>query len=248
MEILPLELPAGAVAFSTMRGDCRPGDPYSGFSTCDYTGDDAAHVAACRRELASWLGIGTERLVIPRQTHSARVAVISDPVTVPDLYGVDALVTACAGTALCIHTADCVPGVLFDPVARVAGAFHSGWRGTVGRIAARTVEAMVTLGADPGRISAAIGPSVSGECYETGEEVAALFTGELAGAVRRRGSGRPHIDLPLAVAATLKSAGVGRISVADACTYSEPARYFSARRLGIYSGRTVTCVMITPRP
>ncbi len=250
MDFIELYLPSGATAFSTMRGSGCPGTPYSGFSTCDYTGDEADHVAHCRAELARFLDIPLRNLIIPRQTHSSEVAVIRNPANIPSLEGVDALVTDVPRLALCIHTADCVPGVLYDPVAHVIGAFHSGWKGTVARIAARTVEAMVSAGADPERIHAALGPSICMNCFEVGEEVAAQFSdvNRLTGGkvISRRYGERPHVDLREAVSYALISSGVRSENIirSGLCSYCDHHRFFSARRLGTASGRTLTCIML----
>lgn len=234
-----LHLP-GITAFSTLRDTDSPHLPYSGFSTCAYTGDDPAHYEECRNELAQYLGIAPENIVFPRQTHSLNVAVVRDP-SAP-LHDIDALVTDRHGIALGIHTADCVPVVLADPKTGIIGAAHSGWRGAAGNIAALTVQKMKELGANPANIQAAMGPCIGAECFEVGEEVAAQF--ERFGAVIRT-SGKPHVDLPKAVAASLVDAGVPRQNIARQCGCSrcDFRRFFSARRLGVESGRTLTLII-----
>lgn len=245
IDLLP-HLP-GITALSIERGEHSEGSPYSGFNACHYVGDDPAHVAACRDDIAAMLGITPRQLVIPRQTHSARVAVVTDP-SAP-LEETDALVTDRRGLALCINTADCVPVILADPEARIIGAAHSGWRGTIASIGARTVEAMVRLGAHPDRIHAAMGPCICGLCYNVGEDVAGQFTemyGEQSGVVNLR-DGQYHIDLPLAVSLTLRRAGLrpGHISGAAACSHHTPGgRWPSARTLGVASPRTLTLIMM----
>src|SRR5690606_17798646 len=111
-------------------------------------------------------------LVFPRQTHSCFVDNLSG---IPDheLMETDALVTDTAGICLCIQTADCVPLLLYDPVAKLAGAVHAGWRGTVDLIAAKAVEKMSRIyGSQPQDILVAIGPSIGPDIYEVGNEVA----------------------------------------------------------------------------
>lgn len=179
MEIDAIDLPIpgpGIVAFSVKRSAPDPSDPYSGFNICHYTGDSPDHVAECRQALAERLRIAPDRLIIPRQTHSDRVAIIDRiPYPADSLEGVDALVTTLSGVALCINTADCVPLLMADPHAHVIAAAHCGWRGTVSQIAGKTIDAMIALGADPARIHAAMGPSICPACFEVGPEVAAQF-------------------------------------------------------------------------
>ncbi len=233
-------------AFSTLRTAEDPSLPYSGFSVCHYTGDDIGHVAACREALAKELHIDAGQLIIPRQTHSANVAIIdSIAFDQPQLEDTDALVTCLDDVALCINTADCVPIVMADAEAGVIAVAHSGWRGTAARIAALTVEKMTRLGAVSERITAAMGPSICRECFEVGEEVADVFRKEFGHQTVREAAPRPFVDLPLAIALTLEQAGVpaANISMPHACSHCRPDLYFSARRLGIASGRTLTLII-----
>ncbi|MDE7389199.1 MAG: polyphenol oxidase family protein, partial [Muribaculaceae bacterium] len=124
-----------------------------GFNLCHYApGSDLAEVERCRHELAVRFGVGDDRLFVPTQTHSARVAMPGD-----DLDGADAIVTDRRRHALVINTADCLPLLLADPEAGVIGAAHCGWRGTVAGIAVRTLERMISLGASADRICVAMG-------------------------------------------------------------------------------------------
>lgn len=230
----------GISAFSTLRDTDSPSEAYSGFSTCSYTGDSPAHYTGCREELCQSLEISADKIVFPLQTHSLNVAIVTDPsAPLPDT---DAIVTALPGVALGIHTADCVPIVLADTENGVIAAVHSGWRGTAGNIAALTVDKMVETGADRQKIVAAMGPCICADCFEVGEEVAVHFN--RFGTVNRTRT-KPHVDLPATVAASLESAGIcrDRISMPPACSRCNPADFFSARRLGTASGRTLTVII-----
>lgn len=93
----------------------------------------------------------------------------------------DALMTDVPDLLLTVQTADCTPILLFDPVRRAIAAIHAGWRGTLARIAERTVGAMrLRYGTDPGDLLAAIGPSVGPESYAVGEEVRHEFESQFA--------------------------------------------------------------------
>ncbi len=236
--------PDHILAFSTERGvGIDAGSPYSGFSICSYTGDTPEHVQECRLALLDYLEIDRSRLFVPRQTHSVNIMVVDEGFA-GSLAGVDGLVTSARGVALAINTADCVPVLLADPEAGVIGAAHSGWRGTVGGIAARCVGRMVALGADPSRISVWMGPSICCDCFEVGEEVAEQFSVFPHAVVSCPGA-KPHIDLGVAIMQSLTDAGVKmeNISLPPACSFCNPDRFFSARRLGIASGRTLSVIM-----
>lgn len=244
---LHLPDPGRIIAFSTRRNASDPSDPYCGFNVCHYTADSPTHVDSCRNRLCDYLHISRDRLILPRQTHSLNVAIIDkipfDPASLED---VDALVTRLENVALCINTADCVPILMADPDAGVIAAVHSGWRGTVGEIATRTLTAMQSLGADPAHIHAAMGPSICPDCFEVGEEVAVKFRKAFGPGVVIDNHTKPHIDLPRAIASRLIKAGLpaANISYPPACSHCNPDTLFSARRHTINSGRTLSTIML----
>lgn len=209
MEIIRyMEKQTGVSAFSTLAG----------FNVCGYAGADPQQVESDLTRLKEFSGVG--EIFIPRQTHSVCVARPGD-----NLEGVDALVTDCPNQMLCINTADCLPLLLYDPVARVIGAAHCGWRGTVGGIAGRTLHAMTELGARPEHIVAAIGPFISVDRFEVGPEVAEQFP---SAARIEFPDKRPHVDLLEAVRMQLP--GVKILETAG-CSVSD-SRFYSVRRQG----------------
>ena len=243
----------GVNAFSTTRGQIDGRNPYSGVNLCDYVGDDALSVLDARITLAMQLGVDLDDLVMPRQTHSGRVAVIDEGFRSLDicrqedvLEGVDALVTKLPGIVIGVNTADCVPIVLVDEVAGVIAVAHAGWRGTVGRIAEAVVDEMRRQGGRTERIQVVMGPSICQDCFEVGNEVVDAFSQahfDLGAIVMRNvASGKAHIDLRAANRDVLVAAGVpvGNIVLSQHCSRCEHNRFFSARRLGINSGRTFT--------
>jgi len=247
----------GIEAFSTTRGQVDGRNPYSSVNLCDYVGDDALRVLDARLTLAMQLGVDLDDLVMPRQTHSCRVAVIDERFRTLDidkqeaaLEGVDALVTKLQGLVIGVNTADCVPIVLADVRAGVIAVAHAGWRGTVGRIGEAVVKEMVRQGASPGRIQASMGPSICQECFEVGDEVVEAFDKacfDLGAIVKRNAvTGKAHIDLRAANRAVLAAAGVPVVNIAMSqhCSRCDHDRFFSARRLGIDSGRTFTAIYI----
>ena len=256
MELQRLEFvkpTAGVEAFSTTRGKVEVKKPYSQVNLCDYVGDDALRVLDARLTLTMQLGIDLDDLVMPRQTHSCRVAVIDKHYRSLDidkqeiaLEGVDALVTSLPGVVIGVNTADCVPIVLADEQAGVIAVAHAGWRGTVGRIAAVTIEEMCRRGAHVEDVVVTMGPSICQECFEVGDEVVEAFEKahfNLGAIVKRNAvTGKAHIDLRAANRDVLIAAGVPvrNIAVSQQCSRCEHERFFSARRLGINSGRTFT--------
>lgn len=233
---------------TTRQGGVGTGN-YESMNCTTYTGDDAQSVHRNRELLLAALPVQPRHLVIPRQTHGTEVRIIrSASDLLPDsLYGVDALVTTLTGHCLCISTADCVPVLLYDSKRQVVAAAHAGWRGTVERIVQKTLQAMQSHPAD---ISACIGPSISVEAFEVGAEVHEAF--------RSKGfdmnkiaqpnaiTGKHHINLWEANRLQLLEMGVPetQIECAGICSYTRHETFFSARRLGIHSGRTLSGIML----
>ena len=116
-------------------------------------------------------------VVQAHQVHGDRVAVVeSADLTREDLEGFDALITDVPGVAIGARTADCIPVLMYDPVRRAVAAVHSGWKGTVLKIAAKTLSAMSReFGTRPADILAVIGPGIGPDSFQVGPEVARAF-------------------------------------------------------------------------
>jgi YfiH family protein len=142
---------------------------FAGLNCGQGSTDQAEAVTINRARVAEAIGVAPSHLVGVHQVHSAEAVVVTAPV-VPRPRA-DGMATATPGLALSILTADCQPVLLADREAGVIGAAHAGWRGTVAGIIEATLAAMVSLGAEPGRVRAAIGPTISQRAYEVGPEL-----------------------------------------------------------------------------
>jgi YfiH family protein len=204
-------------------------------------GDAPRLVDINRTGAAEALGFAHNQLFLLKQVHSNRVHRLKERPTEDVPVEADAMVTTTPGLALGILTADCTPILLADREAGVAGAAHAGWRGAVDGIVGNTVAAMVELGAEPARIVAAIGPTISGENYEVGPHFMDDFVKLRPDGWRHfsthHGS-RAHFDLPGFVAAELDRAGVTQVERVGGCTYGHPDRYFSHRYATHQAGKT----------
>lgn len=242
--------------FSTTRHGGVSTGAYASFNCNEYCGDDEKHVSQNRQLLIDLLPKRPDRLVIPHQTHHTEVCVIDDAFmtgtekdTKKDaLEGIDALVTGKRNVCLCVSTADCVPVLCFDTRLKVIAAIHAGWRGTVSRIVEKTLQKMADVYGTQGKdVVACIGPSISQEAFEVGDEVYEHFLS--AGfdvdkiAVR---TDKWHIDLWKANRLQLEAAGVCKKNIEQAgiCTWQHNDDFFSARRQGIASGRILSGIML----
>lgn len=238
----------GALEYLTAEGISVPHcftTRYGGVSTGSQSslnlaigrGDSPENVEKNLRILADALDFDPENYVMTRQIHSNWVRVVTEK----DCSGFfhrdypecDALVTNTPGLALLVFTADCTPLLFHDPVTGAVGAAHAGWRGTVGSIAARTVEAMVeAFGCKIENIRAAIGPNI-GQCHfetdaDVPQAVLEAFGPEAAAFIQQRGK-KYYIDLKQVNALCLRHCGVRHIEISENCTYCESDRFWSHR-------------------
>jgi YfiH family protein len=233
--------------FFGRAGGTSSGD-FASLNVSESVGDDPETVARNRADAAAALGASVDDLAIVRQTHSSIVHLLTEPPAGGDGPDGDAMVTNRRGLVLGILTADCAPVLLADPAAGVIGAFHAGWKGAVDGIARETVRAMRELGAEPNRIVAAIGPTISQANYEVGPEFAGKVLARHRAAAEffaTPAGGREHFDLPGFVADQLHAAGIGLVEDLDRCTYAAPQIYFSHRyatHKGTGTGRQIALI------
>ena len=242
---------------TTRQGGCSEGN-YASFNCTPYSGDEAEKVRRNQTLLMEGMSQIPEELVIPVQTHETNYLLIGDAYLSASsqqrqemLHGVDALITREPGYCLCISTADCVPVLVYDKKHGAIAAIHAGWRGTVAYIVRDTLLRMEKeFGTSGEDVVACIGPSISLESFEVGDEVYEAF--KESGfdmsiiSTKKRKTGKHHIDLWEANRSELLYAGIpaGQIEVAGICTYIHQDDFFSARRLGIDSGRILSGIMI----
>ncbi|MGV9882855.1 peptidoglycan editing factor PgeF [Streptomyces sp. NPDC003006] len=204
--------------------------PYEELNLGGAVGDDAEAVRENRALAATSLGVDPGRVVWMNQVHGRDVAVVDGPWgSEAEVPAVDAVVTARRGLALAVLTADCTPVLLADPVAKVAAAAHAGRPGMVAGVVLAAVEAMVRLGADPGRIVARTGPAVCGRCYEVPEAMRADVAAVEPGAHAVTSWGTPAVDVTAGVHAQLERLGVHDREQSPVCTL-ESGDHFSYRR------------------
>lgn len=237
------------VVSTTKEGGTSSGN-YEAMNLCNHSGDEDDKVNDNRRILMEKLNLPIDNLYIPFQTHEDKVALVDDKFLTlsgeekkENLYGVDALITKEKQICIGVTTADCVPLIIYDPINHALGVAHAGWKGTVSHIGYKTVEKMVrAFSSTPSSLLVAIGPSISQEMFEVGDEVGDTFVKsgfhleEIA--YRKQDTGKLHIDLWKANLLSLLEAGIARehIEIAGICTYKSE-NYFSARRQTIRSGR-----------
>lgn len=164
-------------AFFTRQGGVSDG-LYASLNCGFGSGDDPRRIEQNRAIAMQMLGLSSDRLVTCRQIHSARVVSVDQPWHREAAPTADGIATRSPGIALGVLAADCAPLLLCDPIARVIGAAHGGWRGAFLGVAEAAVEAMEGLGADRNRIRVGIGPCIGPASYEVGPEFPAPIVAE----------------------------------------------------------------------
>jgi polyphenol oxidase len=197
---------------------------------------DRAEIQQNRAILASIFGITEERLYFPVQVHQTRIATVTGKTLSSDLSDTDALITHEKNICLAVMSADCVPILLYDKKNNAIGAVHSGWRGTTAKILEKTLHEMnQQFGTIGEHIVAGIGPSVSQEFYEVGNEVIEEVTrafGDENKLIIPKPNNKANLDLWLANRMQLLAFGVPdhQIETSNLCTVKNNNYFFSARK------------------
>lgn len=206
-------------------------------------GDDENAVRENFKRMANALGVEEDSFVFSQQTHTTNVRKVTlddkgkGLTRQLDYQDVDGLITNVPGLCLSTFYADCVPLYFVDPVKKAIGLSHSGWRGTVGKIGAVTVQKMrEEYGSKPEDIIAAIGPSICQDCYEVSEDVIVEFQNNFdekywKELYYRKENGKYQLNLWKANEIVLAEAGILKehIAVTNLCTCCNSEVLFSHR-------------------
>jgi polyphenol oxidase len=253
--------------FSTRLGGVSPLEEQKVLNLSFMDWDKKENVLENRKRLQNAVSAKEFTLVAMKQIHSD---VIRPFATVPDVpCKGDASITQEPGLLLGTQTADCVPILLVDPKKRAVAAIHSGWRGTLSRIAEKTVGRMrFEFGSKSSDLLAAIGPSIGPCCYEVGAEFVTKFTAQFADAeeyfdeartgdepnplqwlnMKPPGHQPPpknvHLDLWKANRSQLLAAGLREKNIfsSELCTACRTDLFFSYRKEGPLSGRMLSVI------
>jgi YfiH family protein len=196
------------------------------------SGDDREAVRENRRLAVDAVAPGAA-LVTLHQVHSPTAIPVHASYPDDGRPHADAMATDRPGLLLGILTADCTPVLFADADAGVIGAAHAGWKGALAGVVESTLAAMEQLGAERGRVAAAIGPTIARRSYEVDDGLLARFTAADPAYERFFTPGRAdhyQFDLEAFVLARLAAAGVTRVEALGLDTYSAPDRFYSYRR------------------
>jgi len=247
-------------AFSTRLGGVS-GGCFSSMNLSYTRGDVKENVDENYRRMAEVFSSTADDVVCTYQTHTVNVRRVGSgdkgkgTVRERDYTDIDALICNERGIILSVFMADCVPLLFIDPENKAIAAAHSGWRGSVNGMAKEVLDAMKAgFGTDPVNVKAAIGPSISADCYEVGEDVAYQVKSGIAGTgkdlsdilIPSKTEGKYFLDLWELNRALLLACGVkaSNIFVSDVCTRSNPELLFSHRAQGEQRGNMAAMIKI----
>jgi len=225
------KLPPGVrAAFTTRRGGASIGE-WSSLNLGAHVGDDPQHVDENRQRVGRLLGMKAE----PGWLHQVHGVAVCDLDHVKHRHmpaTADAAITSQRDYACVVMVADCLPVLFASRDGEKIGAAHAGWRGLAAGVLEHTV---LALGVPHGELTAWLGPAISHEHFEVGDEVQEVFVSQDAGAsgaFTPNARGKWQADLVALARRRLNSLGVTDVHGGEWCTFADPARFFSHRRDG----------------
>ena len=228
-----LALPGVRHAFFTRSGGVSEG-VYDSLNGGVGSKDAPQKVAENRARMATRLGVGNERLLVPFQIHSADAMIVCEPWAADARPRCDGLVTREKHLALGVTGADCGMLLFADAEAGVIGACHAGWKGALTGMIESTIRSMETLGAKCANTHVALGPAIGASSYEVGPEFVARFIEQDPDFMRffAPSTRQDHhmFNLPGFIAMRVEGLGVASFENLGVDTYADAARCFSYRR------------------
>ena len=242
---------------STRKGGVS-NPPFNSLNLGFNVGDDPKNVTSNRKTLASALGIEFNQLTFAKQTHSGNVAIITGKLAGSGnsthktaLNNTDAIITNVPGICLITLVADCVPMIFFDPIKKVIGIAHAGWRGTLKSVTPRTIKSMKNaFGTSPGDIIVGIGPSICSNCFKVGKDVIFQTRRTVKNIwwyiKNETENGEGFFDLIGSNVRQLIDEKIPKknIEIANSCTLENPDLFFSYRKTKEGTGRFAAGIVL----
>ncbi|OCT17224.1 multicopper polyphenol oxidase [Paenibacillus pectinilyticus] len=255
------EITAG---FTTRLGGVSEA-PFTSLNCGLHVNDRPSDVVRNRERIADVLGQPFDAFTYAEQVHGKEIAIVSlneqgmgRTSRETALQATDGFITKESGIVLCAQFADCVPLYFYDPVQRVVGLAHAGWKGTVLNISMATISLMThTFGSRPSDIRAAIGPSIGACCYEVDETVASrvrqvfeeiqMTQVEQEAIITNKGNHKYQLNLQELNRKLIEQAGIlsSHIEVTQLCTSCRTDLFFSHRKESGSTGRMIAWIGLT---
>jgi YfiH family protein len=231
-------------------------EPFSSLNVALHTGDSDEDVIMNRKLFCQAIGIHPNHIVTTQQLHTDTIAVVTGESMGKGaqyyneaIPATDALITNIPGLPLMLFFADCVPVLIVDPVHNAIGAVHAGWRGTVEKIAQKTIIAMqANFGTNPQDCLLAIAPSIGPCCYVVDEMVINQLKNQFTNweQLVRGVDDKWYLDLWKTNFVQLEEIGVkgSNIVVSNVCTACNHELFFSYRKENGSTGRMGAAIIL----
>ncbi len=239
---------------STRHGGVSTSRELASLNLGSQTADLPENVLENYRRFCKAADYDLNKIVLAKQTHSTNVRYVDENdcgkgvLRERDYDEVDSLITDKSGICLAIHTADCVPVSFIDVRNKVIGNAHCGWKGTYGRLAEKTIEAMnKRFGTRASDLICTVGPCICVDCYEVSGDLFLDFEKEFSPSEALvRKNGKFYINLSLINKQILAECGVieNNIIISDICTCCNTDYMFSHRGQGSGRGIIASCLSI----
>ncbi len=225
-------IPHLVAGISTRHGGVSSAD-YQSLNLGVHTDDEPAAIQQNLFLFCSDLGIEPASLARSYQVHGSEIWQTGKP---GYAHGYDSIFSESTGIFAGVGIADCCPILIADPVGMRVAAIHAGWKGTVAEIVAKTASVMISSGSKPADMLAYIGPCISLERFEVGDEVANQFL------IKAKRGERWHVDLKETNANQLRELGINQIEISDYCTVDNNDLFFSHRKENGVTGRMLAVI------
>ena len=234
--------PKNVMAFTTKRTGGISKSPYDSFNFNLRTGDNIDDVLANRKTLRQELKLPTEPFWLT-QEHTNTVIHLTENTNSTKPVA-DASFTTTPALVCAVLTADCVPILICDHNGSVVTAIHAGWKGIATGVIETTIKAM---NINPKKLIAWMGPAISQNCFEIGEEVQEIFIQHdpISNKAFTTHNNRLFANLYLLASQRLNNMGVTAIYGGEYCTFTQKELFFSFRRDGVNSGRIASLIWLT---
>jgi len=240
-------------AITTRKGGVSA-PPFDSLNLGWNVGDAKECVGRNYNVLGRALGLRLDSFVMCKQVHGDRVMEVKKKYEArghlpPCGDEADAMITNVPGLILMVRIADCIPVLFCDPVQRVVGIAHAGWKGTLKKIAVKTIEVLIgQYNSDPATILVGIGPGIGPCCYEVGGPVRTLYEESFSFGRRllEERKGKYYLNLWEANRSQLLETGIREehIEIAGLCSSCNPRNFFSYRREKERTGRFAALIGI----
>jgi len=236
------DFPGNVKLISTQRffdGGKSSGN-FENFNLALHVNDDHDRVLENRKMLKFHYDLPSEPIWI-NQTHSSKCI---DAASISTSVEADASYSSKVGVVCAIMTADCLPVFVSKKDGTMVGIAHAGWRGLVSGVIENLVSSFNSDGED---LVVHLGPAISKNSFEVGEEVRSLYLSKNVDFQRSFliKNNKNYLDLYDAARVILEGFQINSISGGNRCTFKESSDFFSYRRDGINSGRMAHLIWMT---